>query len=203
MDIERGLKWVFEAPQRESKPTIATQRYLDYVSVMTNLPTYSNEYGYQVYDCNTDPNEFGVFQSFVELWNSKRENTQLPAWRDFKFNDFVGWYGWISVCDVSFDPVFDTHYRLWGTNVADFNGYDLTGESPRINTVPPFEYSYGFDQEDFDFLETLVKQSAIGTAFGACIYQNRSHMKYKEITLPLADDGQTVDKLLFLTNPVM
>jgi hypothetical protein len=169
---------------------------------MDNQPIYSNEWDYHVFDSDTEPHKFGVFQSIVELWNSKRQDAQLPAWRDFNFDEFVGWWGWMSVCDISYDPVFDTHFRLWGTNVVDLLEFELTGKSPRINTVPPFEYSNGYDQLEFDFLEALVKQSAIGTSFGELNSQNRNYIKYEEITLPLADDGKSVDKLLFVMNPI-
>lgn len=97
----------------------------------------------------------------------------------------------------------DTHYRLWGTNLVNFLDYELTGKSPRIYMEPPFEHSGGYDQLEFDFLEYLVKQSAIGTALGSLNFQNRSYTTYEELNLPLADKGQSVDKLLFVLKPII
>ncbi|MBT4890394.1 MAG: hypothetical protein HON65_12660 [Rhodospirillales bacterium] len=168
---------------------------------MSILKNDSSDWDYHIFDCDTASQEFGAFQSFAELWNSKRINGKLPAWRDFDITDFFGWYGWLSVCDISYEGVFDTHYRLWGTNVANILGYDLTGKSPRKNTEPPYEYSDGYSQKEFDFLESLARQPAIGTAFGSIAWQNRSYVKYEEITLPLSDDGESTDKLLFAINP--
>lgn len=169
---------------------------------MTYEPFDVIAWNLKAFDCNTDSHEFGEFQSIVELWNSKREHNRLPAWQDFKFNEFADWYGWMSVCDISYDPVFDIHFRLWGTNVVNFMGYELTGKSPRINTEPPFEYTGGYAQDDFDFFEQLIKKSAIGTEFASLTSQNRSYKKYNEIILPLADNGQTIDKFLFILNPI-
>ena len=161
-----------------------------------------SDWSYNMYDRETPVSDFGDFQSIVRLWNSKRVLGKLPAWKDFAFEDFVGWYGWLSVCDITYDNIFDTHYRLWGTKVVEILGYDLTGKSPRRNTTMPFEYDGGYEQAEFDFLETLARQAAIGIAYGSVYWQNRHHVQYEEITLPLADDGESVDKLLFAINPI-
>jgi hypothetical protein len=169
---------------------------------MKRPPGDSSNWDYRVYDCETDPTEFGVFEPVVRLWNAKRIAGRLPVWRDFELPDFAGWYGWVSVCDVTYEPIFDTHYRLWGTKVADILGYEMSGRSPRRNSEPPFEYDGGYSQVEMDFLEELARKPAIGITSGSIHWQNRDHVSYEEITLPLADDGETVDRLLFAINPI-
>jgi len=169
---------------------------------MKHRPKDSSDWDYRLYSCDTNAAEFGVFQPIVELWRSKRAQSKLPAWRDFEFQEFVGWHGWICVSDISYDPIFDTHYRLWGTNVTAILGYEMTGRSPRRNAEAPFEYDGGYSQAEFDFLEALARQPAIGIARGSIHWQGRDFVSYEEIILPLADDGETVDKQLFVISPI-
>lgn len=167
-----------------------------------NSPTSdSSDWEYRVYSCETRAADLGVFASIVELWNARRAPGRLPAWRDFRFEDFVGWYGWVSVCDVTYEPIFDTRYRLWGTRVAEILGYDMTGRSPRRNSEPPSEYEGGYSQVEFDFLETLARQPAIGVTAGSIDWQGRGHISYEEIILPLSEEGEAVDRLLFVISP--
>ncbi len=168
---------------------------------MSSPPRDSSDWEYRVCSCETPAADFGVFASIVELWNARRTPGRLPAWRDFRFEDFVGWYGWICVCDVVYEPIFDTRYRLWGTRVAEILGYDMTGRSPRRNSAAPFEYEGGYSQAEFDFLETLARQPAIGVTSGSIHWQGRDHVSYEEITLPLSDAGDAVDRLLFVISP--
>jgi len=161
----------------------------------------TSDWEYQVYSCDANAVEFGVFQPIFDLWKSKRVQGKLPAWADFEFQEFVGWHGWISLCDITYDPIFDTHYRLWGTNVTEVLGYDMTGRSPRRNAKEPFEYEGGYSQAEFDFLEKLARQPAIGVIRGSIHWQDRDFVRYQELTLPLADDGEAVDKLFFVISP--
>lgn len=169
---------------------------------MIEQPSDSSEWAYEVYDLDTGSEEFGVFQPIIDLWNVKRAERVFPAWADFELSDFVGWYGWVSVCDLTFDPIFDTHYRLWGTQVTNLLKYDLTGRSPRVKNTPPFEYMGGYSQVEMNFLEKIARQPGIGISRGAIVWEERSHVSYHEVTLPLADDGKNVDKLLFVIQPV-
>ena len=168
---------------------------------MKQTPSNSSDWVYRIYDCETSAAEFGVFQPIADLWNSRRVAGRLPSWRSFEFLDFVGWIGWVSVCDILYEPIFDTRYRLWGTKVRNILGYDMTGRSPRLNSEEPFRYDGGYSQDEFDFLETLARQPAIGITSGSVHWQNRDFVSYTEITFPLADDGQNVDKLLFVISP--
>ncbi len=167
---------------------------------MKYYPHNNSDWSYKVFDQETSASDFGGFEPIVNLWNSKRNQDQLPAWKDFELEEFSNWYGWFAVGDVTYDGIFDIHFRLWGTKVVDLLGYEMTGKSPRLNTKHPFEYDGGYDQEEFDFLETLTQSSAIGVAAGSIHWENRRHIRYEEISLPLADDGKTVDKILQVIN---
>ncbi len=43
----------------------------------------------RIYEKDTPAIGFGDFVPIVELWNSKRRSGNLPAWRDFSFEDFA------------------------------------------------------------------------------------------------------------------
>jgi hypothetical protein len=166
--------------------------------VIENFHYHEDDWSYSVYDRETPAHDFGVFQELVTLWRSKGVDDKLPAWSDFELEDFVGWYGWVSVADISYTDIIDIHFRLWGTKLPDLQGYELTGKSPRLNTTEPYEYAYGFDQDDFDYYEKIVKQSAIGITEGSVYWDNRSYKRYHEILFPLSDDGYSVDKLMYV-----
>jgi hypothetical protein len=163
---------------------------------MSTQDIHNNDWVYNVYDVDTSPSDLGVFQPIVALWRAKMVGDNLPAWKDFELEDFDGWYGWISVGDVSFKNGFDIHYRLWGTFVVDLLGYEMTGGSPRRINAGQVEYVGGYDQEEFDFLKLITQKPSIGIAAGSVHWHEFTHQKYTEITLPLADDGKTIDKLL-------
>ena len=79
-------------------------------------------------DTPTLPTEF---QSIYDLWQSKRlltKNSNLfPCWQDFDFTDFIGWHGMLIISETSWNP-FEITYRLFGSEIANIIGEDLTGK---------------------------------------------------------------------------
>ena len=57
------------------------------------------------YDPDIDPALLPHFSKLIEIWQSKRQGRRVPAWQDFDFYDFKGWHGYISVYEVTYDPV--------------------------------------------------------------------------------------------------
>ena len=54
---------------------------------------------------------------------------------DFGFDDFVGWYGQISLGEIK--PDFsEMVFRLWGTGLTDLWGKDYTGISMADDSLP-------------------------------------------------------------------
>ncbi len=135
------------------------------------------------------------FAAFKAMWDEKRVDGRLPAWRDFELQDFAPWWGWIIVEDVIRDPDFDTRYRLWGVNVATFYGVDFTGK--RVTELDtPIMWP-----EDLAFNERLAHERLIGLCRGPMQWNERKYKDYAYMLLPLADDGETVDRLITLIHP--
>lgn len=161
-----------------------------------------HDWTYKVYDLNSPPEEFRRFEGFVRLWNDKRKDGKLPAWRDFDINDFEGWWGWITVMDLDItreegSEHIDATYRLWGSSLTELLGVDLTGQSIRSRKASFDELDSGFSRHDFKLFGDIVNGPAIGCAMGKIYWEaERSFVLLTNFRMPLADDGRTVDKLM-------
>ncbi len=144
---------------------------------------------YSIFEWNDAARNLTPFESLVELWQSKFEGERLPAWRDFSFEDFDGWYGWLRVGDFVPGRTDDFSYRLWGGQSVDLYGVDLTGK--RMS-----ELDFGFDDDDKQLLTMLATERKITLATGPVFWQNRKHVEVSVLKMPLAEDGNSVDKFL-------
>lgn len=147
---------------------------------------------YEVFPLTDPAKSFGDFAPMVELWSAKGKGDRLPAWRDFELEDLMPWVGWISVADVVQRDPFDMRYRLWGQALAEAIGSDLTGKLIS-------EFPSGYDQDDVDFLEHLAKQKGIGLWSGPVYWENRDYVRMEQVSVPLADDGETPDKIMHVS----
>jgi len=144
---------------------------------------------YQVFDADALSDNVAPFGSLVKLWQSRFDGDKLPAWRDFKFEDFYGWHGWLRVGDFIPGRTDDFEYRLWGVHAVDFYGVDLTGK--RMS-----ELDFGFDEDDRKLLTLLATEKKITLATGPLFWQERDHLLVSVLKMPLANDGEHVDKFL-------
>lgn len=171
---------------------------------MATLSSWETQNGwtYSVYDLDTPAQDFGQFEGIVNIWNAKRCDGTLPAWRDFELDDFEGWWGWVTAMDLKFtqgqDGVgIDAHYRLWGSNLTDLLGTDLTNKSIHSREASYGVLEGGFSSHDFRLFRELVNGPAIGRSNGTIFWEKqRSYVSLTNIRLPLADDGKTVDKFM-------
>jgi len=91
----------------------------------------------------------------------------------------------------------DAQYRLWGSNLTDLLGTDLTGKSVRSREASFGVLDSGFSHHDFRLFEEVVNGPAIGRSSGVIFWEKqRSYVTLTNIRLPLADDGITVNKLM-------
>ncbi len=161
-----------------------------------------NDWAYEIYDLDSPPEEFNQFEGFVSLWNDKRQDGKLPAWHDFDINDFEGWWGWVTVMDLDIarengTTHIDATYRLWGSNLTELLGPDLTGQSIRSREASFEVLDSGFSHHDFKLISNIVEGPAIGCSKGNIFWEKqRSYVPLTNIRMPLADDGRTVDKLM-------
>jgi len=148
------------------------------------------DWTYEVFGRNTPASEFGPFESFVDLWRSRWTGDALPAWRDFAFEDFAEWYGWLFVEDVIPGGDGDVRFRLWGTSIVNLYDYEMTGKL-MSEAEPGF-----FDPPEFELTSKIVDEGVIVRGTGSINWQNRGHKSISHIELPLSEDGKTIDKIL-------
>jgi hypothetical protein len=147
-----------------------------------------NNWTYEVFDRDAAPEQFGVFESLVALWRSKRVDRGMPSWTAFDFYDFKGWHGSIAVQEIITEP-FDLRCRLWGSQLTEVFGSDNTGKLYS-------EYGQGYTENDFAFLTELCRSGSIGMSHGALDWLQKGHKSAAFIDLPLSDDGSAVHNLL-------
>ncbi|MBT4891005.1 MAG: hypothetical protein HON65_15775 [Rhodospirillales bacterium] len=153
-----------------------------------------NHWTYETFRKNTPASEFRQFESFKQLWDSKRKGDSLPAWRDFQIEDFAKWYGWMTVEDIISIEPFDSVYRLWGSNVTTLYDTDLTGKKMS-------EAEEGvFSLEDFKLGTKMARNQLITLCTGPLKWREVEEKVFSFIEVPLSDDGHTVDKILALTS---
>lgn len=157
------------------------------------LASWTGEDGWvaETFPLDTPAEEFGAFKDFKHHWDTKRQGYSLPAWRDFEFEELEPWWGWLTVEDIIPSDTYDARYRLFGSNVVDLFGYDLTGK--KYSEVEGF-----LTQEDVEMSLKMVKERLIGVSRGPLTWVDKRYHFCSFAELPLADDGHTVDKFLTL-----
>jgi len=153
----------------------------------------------ELLDLETPSAALGPFESIAELWRGKRKDGALPAWRDFDFADFKGWYGWLSVYDVIGRQPFDFRARLWGSQLVDLLGHDMTGKSPRCGDAALGVFRGGFNEDDMSFMSRIVDEPCLARTTGSVYWQNRRHVRYTDLFLPLSTDGRQANGILNAT----
>lgn len=148
----------------------------------------------EVYTPDTLPDMFGEFHDIKSLWDSKREPGKIPAWSDFTFDDFDGYYGQLTVEEVISHAPFDAVFRLWGSHWVDVYQTELTGKL-YSEVVGPYR-----EEEGRAFWSEMCQTHNIITSSNSMWWLEDTHRlarrPYKDIVLPLGDDGITVDKQL-------
>lgn len=159
---------------------------------------WSENHGWtlEMFPLETPAEALGRFGPFKALWDSKRQDGRLPAWRNFQLTDFEPWYGWLIVEDVLPGETYNSRIRLWGTNVTRLWNVDLTGKLSR-----DFE-GFAFSPEDFEMSLEMVRNPQFRICTGPLDwhhdFQWNPSTQVSMIQLPLANDGETVDRLIEL-----
>lgn len=159
----------------------------------------SGGWRYDVFSADSDPDELGVFADIKRIWDFRRKPDRLPAWSDFEFRDWEGWYGWLAIEDIVSRSPYDSVFRLWGTKWTAIYGQDFTGQRYR-ETDGAF-----VENEVIDFWERMSRTHNIVISAGVMDWLDANHrlfgQEYLDIVLPMSDDGRTVDKFLMVLQP--
>jgi len=84
----------------------------------------------------------------------------------------------------------DAQYHLWGLNLTDLLGADLTGKSSCSRGASFGVLDNGFSHHDFSLFEEVVNGPAIGRSSGVIFWKKqRSYVTLTNIRIPLAGDG--------------
>jgi len=142
-------------------------------------------WSYLAFQNDSSPEEFGKLETFVQLWRSKwpRSNC-FPCWRDFDPLEFEGWWGQVSLAEISYNPV-DLRWVLWGTTITNWWGSDYTNKKvSEISNV-----SNVWENFERGYLERLIDERLIGFVSGSLSPQKRGYIKICGVDLPLEKDG--------------
>jgi len=138
-------------------------------------------------------------RALADLWSSKRREHTLPARVDFADDDLRPWFGNLLMVDVVEGP-HRFRFRLMGTSLVDAAHRELTGKF--------------FDEADITGYEPDVLEDyseVVRTRIPICRIRHydpapgsfMEHWKtYERLLLPLATDGNQIDRILGCSYPL-
>ncbi len=145
---------------------------------------------YETFERDVPPERLPGFEGLLGLWRRKRGDRVAPAWKDFEFGDFVGWFGRIVVADIFYEP-FDYRYRLFGEAVAMKYRTDHTGKTGSDLVARGLE-----PEDDLRFYEHACRNMLIARVSGELRWLDRPHARATFAEFPLSDDGARTTHLL-------
>jgi hypothetical protein len=132
-------------------------------------------------------------QALLDLWQAKRRDGLLPARRDFAFEDFRPWLGWLTLLEVR-DSGEDFFFTLHGTAAVDRYRIDMTGKK---TSELPAHWSKTIVQGYRDIVR--VRQPALSRHR---LKDSQFEYCWLRLLLPCADDGRNVDRIIALIEDI-
>ncbi|MBT4889214.1 MAG: PAS domain-containing protein [Rhodospirillales bacterium] len=142
---------------------------------------------FEYFDLDTDASNFPGGEAFIDLWNKKRGDRQLPSWSDYDWDDFTPWWGSVVVTDVMWEP-YDFQYRLYGSKVVEQFEVDVTGKKASELFGGEYDQSVAIE-----FYEMIGNKPYISRCSGTIHWQNRDSRKVTFLDLMLSDTGERVN----------
>lgn len=143
---------------------------------------------------DADPAVFRDLAPIAALWQRKCRGDRLPRWRDFSFEDFVGWHRYVALSDIAVGKA-DPKFRICGSGLAEMVGFDVTGK--KMSEAFPIVEDDGI----YEHFAAIRDQSLIGFLEGNLGRLGYEHRNFQAIELPLVKDGDTVVQLLHAMLP--
>ncbi|MEQ8265708.1 PAS domain-containing protein [Parvibaculum sp.] len=125
----------------------------------------------------------------VAYWERKRGTRSMPAPRDIDPVEIPRLMPWITIADVTYDPL-DFRYRLVGTRIVEMGGIDRTGKSLREG------HEGERLEERLAALRELLEKKGPVALGGRLDWLGRGYRKFQCVHLPLSDDDRTVTRLI-------
>jgi len=146
---------------------------------------------FETFPLNTSGDVFGPLEGFVTLWKTKHDaRGDLPIWRDFDIMDFEGWWGQISMAEISLDPV-DLTFRLWGTKLTDWWGFDYTNKSFAKTTLNLNSWI----KKEQQYIADFAAEPKFGMLKGTLAEKGHDYHWVTAVDLPLGADGKVTHML--------
>ena len=127
--------------------------------------------------------------SLYRYWSDKRRGRSMPARADLQVPELRLWLGFLILVEVSHDPL-DFRYRVFGTQIAQAIGIDLTGESIS-------QYPDGVDELRQGYEDAVERKSPVYQVHEMTGFKGA--YRHHRILLPLSDDDETVNMVLVLS----
>ncbi len=137
------------------------------------------------------PQITGKLVDFYNLWQNTRKDGKLPSWKDFSFENFVGWHSKMRVMETGKDIndvkhniiVGETFAKYWGRNTL----YDQiqSANPPTQDTINKY----------YQHLGHLYNKHYCISA-GIIPNEDGSLCSTTWIELPLADNGKDVSHFI-------
>ena len=127
-------------------------------------------------------------QRFLSYLEQKRAGRAFAARRDIDPLDFPYILGDVVLLDVLREPL-RFRYRVVGTALAGWRGYDLQGKF--VDDHPDRDY------RDFvlaRYRETVERRCPTGGVYD--LFLDGKQRRYQCVRVPLAEDGTTVDMII-------
>ena len=127
-------------------------------------------------------------------WEARKRGKPLPSWGAFDPVDLKYILGHLMLLDVERGDPLRFRYRVFGSKVAAQRGYDLTGQY--VDDLPAAERRDFLNDKYAEIAETGLPLYAIRD-----VRQDGRKFNHEILSLPLASDGRTVDKILVAVIP--
>lgn len=129
-----------------------------------------------------------LIEQGLDYWDSKRAGRRMPARRDIEPTEILHLLPYVVLIDVERDPI-DFRYRLVGTAVASRFGRDHTGA--RFSALP--QQAQG--SERWRTALRILQEKRPVVSHVPYVGFNRWIQNYRDLSMPLAEDDDTVNMI--------
>lgn len=151
---------------------------------------------YEIHAFDTPAACFGPHESLVALWRDCCPDAETPpSRRAFSFEDFRGWWGWITLIDLLDAEGGAVRYRLWGSELASLTKLEMTGKTMQDHHGVRADGT-NYNDVDLAFIRELTARCAIGRSNGPVDWDMPGYKSMTTVRLPLSADGVHVTGFL-------